>query len=616
MGDLGLSYHGCNLIASQDVVVYATNGSYQFIADIVDSPDPGTYPGSAFDFYSTNQPLVAAYLPTSYISGTSTADGLWEVDYQLQPETNSYYYATDCMDGCNNEVWGWDSGYYWVHVHLNQGVTLPPGALPPLPQYPAIAALGPKIPAVWAPYVSIFTPRNLTVYPSAPVTVPIAINAADVNAGGSITGLAVYQGSTKIGMATLTVNPYSFNGYLYTFFWTNVPAGTYTLTAVATNNAGVTTTSGPVTIQVSTASSTQVAANYYHSLAIKPDGTVKGWGDNTYGEVGDGTLVSRTNPVSVSGLTGIKMVAAGSAHSLALTTNGNVYAWGQNNFGQLAGPYPTYGAAYLATPNEVIMNGGPLSNVVYIAGGGANSYAVKSDGTVWAWGYDQYGQLGSGYSGGYRPVPMAASGLSNVTMVAAGTYHVLALTTNGNVYAWGNNSNGQLGNGTNTQANSPILVTNLSNIVAISAGNSTSYALDSSGIVWVWGVNAAGQLGLGTTNDSYIPVPNLALTGFRLLGITAGYNYCLALVENGTMEGWGVNAQGNLGDGTTTLRYLPVGANFSDGSQAFGLAAGANHTISIQGDRTLRSWGFNYYGELGRTTTNARSLTLDPITGF
>ncbi len=360
----------------------------------------------------------------------------------------------------------------------------------------------------------------------------------------------------------------------------------------------------------------KIAAGNYHSLAVEPDGTVKAWGQNTYGQVGDGTLISRMNPVSVSGLTGIKMVSAGSTHSLALTANGNVYAWGQNNYGQTAGPYPTFGAPYLATPNEVIMNGGPLNNVVYIAGGGASSYAVKSDGTVWAWGYNQYGQLGSGYSGGYRPPPQAVPGLSGVKIVAGGTYHVLALTSNGNVYAWGNNSNGQLGNGTTTQANSPVLIANLSNIVAISAGNNTSYALDNSGIVWAWGANAAGQLGLGTTTDVSTPTALTSLSGVDIMGIFAGSNFGQALASNGTLWAWGNNAQGQLGDGTTTARYTPVSVSFPDGSTSLGISGGVDDTLSIQADGTLRSWGLNFYGELGRVTGGASSYNPDVIVGF
>ncbi len=358
-----------------------------------------------------------------------------------------------------------------------------------------------------------------------------------------------------------------------------------------------------------------VAAGFFHGLAVKPDGTVRAWGQNTDGQVGDGTLTQRSSPVTVSGLTGIKMVAAGYYHSLALAQNGTAWAWGYNSSGQLGGPYYTYGSTYQASPIQVSQSTAPLTNITYIAAGQGSSYAVLGNGTVWTWGDNSYGELGHGYSGSLIPAPMQVSGLSGVSQVAAGAAYALALTTNGAVYAWGNNAYGQLGDGTTTQRNSPVLITGLSDIVDITAGQYCSYALDSSGQVWVWGINSEGQLGFGTTNTVYTPVANGSLTA-GIVGIAAGWNFCQALLNDGTLLAWGVNTWGQLGDGTTTTRSSPVPVGFGDGSQAVGIAASGTFSLSVQTDGTLRSWGSNSFGQLGRTTSGSYSTTPGAITGF
>jgi alpha-tubulin suppressor-like RCC1 family protein len=621
LGQIGYSYTSCGLVGYGDVGILGNNGTWQYSVNLsLDGTytinDPYDYFLSSFPgFYSL--PDYGGYFPPNSFVGTNAVAGLWSVAYYVAPETNAYDYPYDADCTCSQEVWGWDSGFYYIHVHLSQGATAPLTAIPPLPNYPVLGAVGTKIPHITPPFVTIFTPAAYQIYSPAPATVPITVNAQDVNPYGSITSVNVYEVTRYIGSATRTVNPYSFNGYLYTFFWTNVPAGTWTLTAVATDNNGVSSASAPVAIEVGSVGFSytfpQAAAGYYHSLALKPDGTVRAWGQNTYGQVGDGTFTTRSNPVSVSGLTGIKMVAAGAYHSLALASNGTAWSWGGNATGQLGGPYYTYGSNQ-DSPVQVSQSSYVLSNIVYIAGGELSSYAITSDSNLWAWGDNDYGQLGSGYTGGTLPAATQISGLTNVLSVAAGDNHVLALTSSGAVYSWGANSYGQLGNGTTNQSASPGLISGLNNIVAISAGGGSSYALDSSGNVWVWGYGDGGELGLGTTNNEYTPVANTNLTGIS--AISAGHNYCFALANNGTLEAWGINGAGELGDGTTTQRLLPISVSFSDGSQAFGMAAGAGHTLSVQRDATLRSWGLNFYGELGRSISGSSTPTPGAITGF
>ena len=317
-------------------------------------------------------------------------------------------------------------------------------------------------------------------------------------------------------------------------------------------------------------------------------------------------ICSCLNPCFMTNLQTFSMVAAGRSHSMTLATDGKVWAWGHNAYGEVGGS-----VAYPIVTNPILVrtvNLSPLTNVASIAAGCASytSYAVQSNGTVWAWGYNYYGELGAGSTGGQSYYALPVPNLTGVIGVVVGNYHALALTTNGTVYAWGYNGNGQLGNGTSGTYNLssvPILVTNLTNtyIVAVAAGYISSYALDSHGNVYAWGGNAAGQLGIGTTTDSPVPVLVSGITSSSIIGISAGYHHCLAeAVYRGFFGHGGSNSQGQMGSGSTTPSTIltPLHLNFADGSPSIGIAGGIAFSLSIQSDWTLRSWGWNYTGEL------------------
>jgi alpha-tubulin suppressor-like RCC1 family protein len=282
-----------------------------------------------------------------------------------------------------------------------------------------------------------------------------------------------------------------------------------------------TNTNSNVPVVVSGLSSvTAVAAGIYHSLALKSDGSVWSWGWNLYGQLGDGTTTNSNVPVAVSGLTGVVAVAAGEDHSLALKSDGTVRAWGANDVGQLGD------GTYTNSTTPVAVYG--LTGVVAIAAGRFHNLALKSDGTVWAWGYNGYGQLGDGTSEWRRNVPVAVSGLSGVVAVAAGDYHSLALKSDGTVWAWGGNGWGQLGDGTNTNRNVPVAVSGLSDVVAIAAGYYHSLAIKSDGTVRAWGWNVHGQLGDGTNTDSNVPVAVSSLS--NVVAVAGGSYHSLAIV--------------------------------------------------------------------------------------
>lgn len=340
--------------------------------------------------------------------------------------------------------------------------------------------------------------------------------------------------------------------------------------------------------QVSTLSSgvTAIAAGAAHSLAVLDDGTVVAWGADYAGQLGDGGFQDQVKPVSVQGLTGVGCplgavstcvpIAAGVAHSLALRTDGTVQAWGENNWGQLGNG----GATASSIPVGVAALTG--MHVVAIAAGGAHSLALLSDGTVMAWGDNADGQLGLGTADNTpHPAPTKIPGLSNVVAIAAGDAHSLAVLSGGSVVAWGNGFSGQLGNGATSGSPTPVAVSGLVGVVSVSAGLSHSVALTSSGQVMAWGRNSEGQLGDGTTTNRSAPVAVLGLPS-GVSSVEAGGLMTLALRSDGKVDAWGDNDLGQLGDGMSSKVPSPVPSVVGGVSAAVAIAAGGGHALALQ----------------------------------
>lgn len=318
-----------------------------------------------------------------------------------------------------------------------------------------------------------------------------------------------------------------------------------------------------------------VAGGFDHTLALASAGTVWAWGYNQFGQLGNGGNTNSGTPVRVSGFTGAVAVAGGGSHSLALTNDGTVWAWGANQFGQL-------GNASNGSINVPVQLN--LSGIVAIAAGGypqgagESSMALKSDGSVWTWGDNQYGELGNGGTANSN-VPVKVGGLPGVMAIASGAYHSLALASDGTVWAWGDNQYGELGNGSMVNSNVPVQVSGLSGIVAISAGFYHSLALKSDGTVFAWGYNGDGELGNGGTANSNAPVQVSGLTG--VVSIAGGGTQSLALTSTGTAWAWGGNQHGELGNGTQSNSNVPMGV--SDITGAVAIAAGSYHSLAALG---------------------------------
>lgn len=324
----------------------------------------------------------------------------------------------------------------------------------------------------------------------------------------------------------------------------------------------------------------QIKVSGTHSLALQSDGTVLAWGDNSSGELGDGTTLERQSPVAVTGLTDVVAVAAGDYRSMAVVGDGTVWTWGE---GSLA---PTQSAG--------------LADMTAVAAGFGHYVALKRDGTVWAWGSNSYGQVGDGTTDN-RPFPQLVQGLGGVIAIAAGGNQTIALCSDGTVWAWGDNSSSQLGDGSSQSRAVPVRVLGLGGVVAIGMGINHTLALKGDGTVWAWGANNSGQLG----EPAYLytqsaPVQVSALSG--VIAITTGGNHTLALKGDGTVWGWGSNYYGQLGDGTLITRTSPVQLVGLSGVSALG--GGYFHSAALLTDGTVMVWGGNPHGQLGDGTAD------------
>lgn len=337
-----------------------------------------------------------------------------------------------------------------------------------------------------------------------------------------------------------------------------------------------------------------IAAGEFHTCALTTAGGVKCWGYNYYGQLGNGTNDSSNTPVDVPGLSsGVQAIAVGDYHTCALTTGGGVKCWGDNSSGQL-------GDGTFAKSNTPVDVSDLSSGVQAITAGINHTCALNASGGVQCWGSNYRNQLGDGTSN-TGSVPVDVSGLtSGVRAVAAGDYHTCALMTLGGVKCWGLNEAGQLGNGTVANRNTPVNVNNLTGVQAITAGGAHTCALTGNGGIRCWGSNSYGQLGNRIMGHRTRPIYVFGLMfGMQSLSL-GGYHTC-AMSGSGGVQCWGANRKGQLGDGTTTDRATPLSvAGLSTGVQA--VAAGGSHTCTVGSSGGVQCWGDNFYGQLGNGT--------------
>lgn len=359
-----------------------------------------------------------------------------------------------------------------------------------------------------------------------------------------------------------------------------------------------------------------IDAGDFHSCAIS-NGGVKCWGRGSSGQIGNDSTANALVPVLVSNLTGtVTQVSAGGRHTCARLSNGDVWCWGENSDGQLGN------GTFTGSRVPVQVTG--ISTAAAVSAGGNHTCAVLADGTLRCWGNNLRGQLGNNSTNDSN-VPVLVSLPTTVDAVAAGGSHTCAILSDGTVRCWGSNTLEQLGNASllaGSFSRVPIEATGVASATNIEAGtNHTCVRVTSPGTrVRCWGDNIAGQLGSAwtviafpffeTTSNQALTVNNLTTP---LGSIAAGLEHSCAALTNNTVNCWGENAAGQLGNGTIA-GFTPPGAGASVSSTVFPVSvsgigsatqvsAGQFHTCALLASGTVRCWGSNIFGQLGDSTT-------------
>ena len=376
----------------------------------------------------------------------------------------------------------------------------------------------------------------------------------------------------------------------------NLALGSYKLYVVAFDKAGNNKKSSLIEFKLSIRFK-MVDAGEYHTLAIDMQGNLWSCGNNSYGQLGDGTTEDKTSLVQIKNGTKFIKVVGGTNHSLALDESGNLWAWGWNNYGQLGD-----GTTENKTNPVQIKDGTKFKE---IAGGYGHSLAIDENGNLWSWGYNSFGQLGDGTTENKTSPVQIKNGIQ-FKEISTGNYHNLALDENGNLWSWGYNSYGQLGDGTKTNRISPVQVKAETKFKEISNKIlNHSLAIDENGNLWSWGYNEDGQLGDGTTENKTSPVQIKSGTKFKQI---TGGNHSLAIDENGKLWGFGLNCFGQLGDETTINKVSPI--QIKKGIKFKQISNGLNQSFAIDESGSLWAWGWNNYGQLGDGTTVNK---LEPV---
>jgi len=439
---------------------------------------------------------------------------------------------------------------------------------------------------------------------ASPISAPTGVTATAGNKQVSISWTAVSDatsyniywsttsGVTKTTGTKVTSNT---NSYIHPSL-TNGTTYYYVVTAV--DNDGESIESSEVNAMPASTNWASVSAGALHTIAIKRDDTLYtlwAWGYNASGRLGDGTTTNRTTPTQIGTATTWSSVSAGVYHTVAIKTDGTLWAWGYNElYGQLGDG--------TTTNKDVPTQIGAETTWSSVFSGEHHTAAIKTNGTLWAWGRNNSGQLGDGTIIS-KTTPTQIGAETTWSSVSGGGWHTVARKSDGTLWAWGYNDDGQLGDGTIISKTTPTQIGAETTWSSVSGGGWHTVARKSDGTLWAWGYNDDGQLGDGTIISKTTPTQIGAETTWS--SVSGGGWHTVARKSDGTLWAWGYNDDGQLGDGTIISKTTPtqIGAETTWSS----VSGGGWHTVARKSDGTLWAWGDNYYGQLGDGTTTDRT---------
>jgi len=415
-------------------------------------------------------------------------------------------------------------------------------------------------------------------------------------------------------------------------------------TATALSITSITSEYGPVaggqTVTITgdfgVSANPQISAGNNHTLALDSNGQLWAWGYNWLGQFGNGTTTSSSIPVAIdmsetfADRNIVQIVASCNEHSLALDSEGQIWAWGWGSEGQLGNGTNTSSNVPVAVDMTGALAG---RTIIQVAAGWGHSLALDSEGQVFAWGSNWYGQLGDGTNTSSNvPVTVDVSGMfagRDIIQIATASAHSLALDNDGSIFTWGRGIEGQLGNNTNTGSNVPVAVDMTgvlagSDIVQVEGGGSFSFALDSAGRVFSWGWGLNGELGNGASVNVNIPTAvdiSGVLAGRTIVRVASGRQHALAIDSEGQIFTWGLNSSGQLGNGTIGGIYnTPVVVDMtgvlasSDVVQIAGaFGSGLGRSVALDSEGNVFAWGSNWNGQLGNGTSGWNAYSAVPV---
>ena len=366
--------------------------------------------------------------------------------------------------------------------------------------------------------------------------------------------------------------------------------------------------------------SLQISTNNYQvdldDLLVRRDafsaGNAYTWGSNNYSQLGDGATTSKSSPGTVSGnLNSWKQIAVGAFTVKAVKTDGTLWGWGYNVYGDLGD------GTNIQRNSPVTVSGGG-NNWKQVASSEKSTAAIKTDGTLWTYGDNDNGTLGDGtVSPRSSPVTTVGGGNNWKTLCANGTYgtHLAAIKTDGTLWTWGSNGAGQLGDNTITNKSSPVTTAGGgNNWNSVSVGWASTAAIKTDGTLWTWGHNGSGRLGDGTTTSRSSPV-SIAGGGSNWKQVACGYSHMAAVKTDGTLWTWGVGSSGQLGHNTSSNRSSP-GTVSGGGTNWKQVSCGVGYTAAVKTDGTLWAFGGAGNGKLGDNSVVAKSSPVQVAGGF